>query len=221
MIRYLLAALLALVPLAARAQTDQQTLVDRATLAAQEMLQGPGAADARNLMRRARGVMICPRSFKVAFFIGGQGGGCVLIGRLQSGWTGPAFYTMGSGSFGLQIGLQDSETLLIVRTDNGLRALLNSHFKFGADAGVAVATLGAGIGGATTAALRADIVTFSRARGLYVGVSLDGSVLSSDVDWDKAYYGQDLLPQQIVLQGQGNNPGDAPLRDVLARFSGG
>ncbi len=221
MIRYLLAAVLALLPLAAHAQTEQQTLVDRSTLAAQEMLEGPGARDARDLLRRARAVMICPRSFKIAFFFGGQGGGCVLVGRLQSGWSGPAFYTMGSGSFGLQIGLQDSETLLIVRTEKGLNALLNSHFKFGADAGVAVATLGAGIGGATTAALRADIVTFSRARGLYVGVSLDGSILSSDVDWDKAYYGQPLLPQQIVLQGMGNNPGDAPLRDVLGRFSGG
>jgi lipid-binding SYLF domain-containing protein len=221
MIRYVLAALVALVPLVAHAQTEEQTLVDRATLTAQEMLAGPGAADARSLLRRAHGAMICPRSFKAAFFFGGQGGGCVLVGRLQSGWTGPAFYTMGSGSFGLQIGIQDSETLLIVLTEKGLQALLNSQFKFGADAGVSVATLGAGISGATTAALRADIVSFSRSRGLYVGVSLDGSLISSRSDWNQIYYGQPLAAQQIVLQGQGNNPGDAPLRDVLGRFSGG
>ena len=221
MIRLLLAAVLAALPLIARAQTDEQTLVDRATLVVQEMLGGGGANDARDVFKRARGAMICPRVFKAGFFFGGQGGGCVLVGRLQTGWTGPAFYGMGSGSFGLQAGIQDSEIIFIVLTEKGLHALLDSQFKIGAEAGVAIATLGASIGGSTTAAFRADIVAFSLARGLFLGVSLDGSLIGARSESNAAYYGRPLAAQQIVLQGEGTNPGDAPLREMLGRFSGG
>jgi lipid-binding SYLF domain-containing protein len=219
--RLLLAAFLAMLPLAARAQTEQQTLVDRATLAVQEMLGEDASSDARNLVRKARGALICPRVFKAGFFFGGQGGGCVLVGRLQTGWTAPAFYGMGSGSFGLQIGIEDAEILFIVLTEKGLHALLDSQFKIGADAGVAVATIGAGVQGSTTAAFRADIVAFSRARGLFAGISLDGSLIGSRSDWNQSYYGRPIAAQQIVLQGEGSNPGAEPLREVLGRFSGG
>ena len=220
MIRLVLAALLALLPLAARAQTEQQTLVDRATLAVQDMLGGDASSEARTLIRKARGALICPRVFKAGFIVGGEGGGCVLIGRLQSGWTAPAFYGMGSGSVGLQIGIQDAEILFIVLTEKGLQALLNSQFKIGADAGIAVATLGAGVSGSTTAAFRADIVAFSLARGLFAGVALDGSLIGVRSDWNQAYYGKPLAAQQIVLQGEGSNPGAEPLREILGRFSG-
>ena len=220
MIRLVLAAMLALVPLVARAQTEQQTLVDRATLVVQEMLGGDATNDARNLLRRARGAMICPRVFKAGFFFGGQGGGCVMVGRLQTGWTPPAFYGLGSGSFGLQIGIQDSEILFIILTEKGLHALLNSQFKIGADVGVAFATVGAGVAGATTAAFRADVVAFAQSRGLYAGISLDGSMISQRSDWNQLYYGHELASQQIVLQGEGSNPGAEPLREMLGRFSG-
>ncbi|CAH2601215.1 Lipid-binding SYLF domain-containing protein [Rhodovastum atsumiense] len=221
MTRFLLAAVLALLPLAARAQTEQQILVDRATLTVQEMLAGSPQSDARNLLRRATGAMICPRVFKAGFIFGGQGGSCVLVGRTQAGWTYPAFYGLGSGSFGLQIGIQDAQLLIIVLTQKGLQALLDSQFKFGADAGVAVATVGAGVQGSTTAALKADIVAFSMARGLYAGITLDGSLISARSEWNSIYYGRPIAAQQIVLQGDGNNPGAEPLREMLARFSGG
>ena len=216
----LAAALPALLPLAARAQAEQQTLVDRATLAVQEMLGSDSASDARSLIRRARGAMVCPQVFKAGFFFGGQGGACVMVGRLQTGWTAPAFYGMGSGSFGLQIGIQDAEILFIVLTEKGLHALLDSQFKIGADAGVSFATLGAGVQGSTTAAFAADVVAFSRSRGLFVGISLDGSLISARSDWNQTYYGQPIAAQQIVLQGEGHNPGSDPLREMLGRFSG-
>ncbi len=216
-----LATLLALSPLAARAQTEQQTLVDRATLTVQDMLGADSnGSEAHNLIRRARGAMICPRVFKAGFFVGGEGGGCVMVGRLQTGWTAPAFYGMGSGSFGLQIGIQDAEVLFIVLTEKGLHALLDSQFKIGADAGVAIATIGAGVQGSTTAAFHADIVAFSQARGLFAGVALDGGLISARSDWNEAYYGHPIAAQQIVLQGEGSNPGAEPLREVLGRFSG-
>jgi len=221
MTRYLLAALLALLPFVAHAQTDQQALVDRATLTVQDMFQPGESADARSLLRRAQGVLVCPRVFKAGFIVGGQGGACVLVGRGAAGWSAPAFYDIGSGSFGLQIGVQDSEAVFLVLTERGLHALLDSQFKIGADASIAVATLGAGVSGSTTAALRADIVAFAKTRGLFAGISLEGSLISSLSDWDQIYYGRPLAAQQIVLQGEGDNPGTAPLKEMLARYAGG
>jgi lipid-binding SYLF domain-containing protein len=220
MIRFVLAALLALLPLAARAQTEQQTLVDRSTLTVQEMFSGSDAGDALSLLRRSKGALICPRVFKAGFILGGSGGGCVLVSRGPSGWSNPAFYTIGSGSFGLQAGVQDSQIIFMILTERGLHAILDSQFKIGADASIAVATIGAGVEGATTAALRADIVAFAKTRGLFAGISIQGSIISADSDWNRIYYGTPLAAQQIVLQGQGNNPGTAPLREMLLKFSG-
>lgn len=215
-----LAALL-LLPVAAQAQTEQQTLVDRATLSVQEMLGDKEASEARNLMRRSKGVMVCPRIFKAGFILGGQGGGCVMSGRTANGWSNPAFYGMGSGSIGFQIGIQDAQIIFIVLTQRGLQALLDSQFKIGADASVAVATIGAGIQGSTTAAFNADIVAFSTARGLFAGVSIDGSLISSRSDWNAAYYGKPIGAQELVISNAGHNPGADPLREMLTRFSGG
>jgi lipid-binding SYLF domain-containing protein len=221
MARLLLAALLALLPFAARAQTEQQSLVDRSTLTVQDMLGTDSSADARNLAQHAKGALICPRIFKAGFILGGQGGDCVLVSRGPGGWSAPAFYQIGSGSIGLQIGVQDSELVFLVLTEKGLQAVLDSQFKIGADAGIAVATLGAGLEGATTAALRADIVAFAKSRGLFAGVSLQGSIIGSKGDWNQAYYGRPLAAQQIVMQGEANNPGAAPLRETLTRLAGG
>jgi lipid-binding SYLF domain-containing protein len=217
----LFAALLALLPLAAQAQTEQQTLVDRATLTAQDMFGPDSAHEARSMLRRAKGALVCPRIFKAGFIIGGQGGDCVLVSRGPAGWSAPAFYQVGSGSIGLQIGVQDSELVFLVLTDRGLQAVLDSQFKIGADATIAVATLGAGLEGDTTAALRADIVAFAKSRGLFAGVSLQGSIISSNSGWNQAYYGRPLAAQQIVNQGEASNPGAAPLQEMLARFAGG
>ena len=235
MIRLVLAVAFALLPMAARAQTEEQALVDRATLAVQEMFSNPTTQAMVDLMKRARGALICPRVFKASFFFGAEGGGCVLVGRSgaegsapagsapagSAPWSGPAFYGMGTGSFGFQAGVQDAEMIFIVLTDKGLRALLESQFKFGAGAGIAIATLGAGIQGSTTAALRADIVAFSQVSGVYAGISLEGSLLSARSDWNQTYYGKPLSAQQIVLNLDGQNPGAEPLKEMLARFSNG
>jgi lipid-binding SYLF domain-containing protein len=220
MIRTALVALLVLLPLVAHAQTEQQTLVDRATLTVQEMLSDANNTEARQVLANAKGALVCPRVFKAGFILGGQAGNCVLVGRSNGAWSDPAFYAMGSGSIGFQIGIQDAEFIFVVLTDRGLRALLDSQFKFGADASVAVATIGAGIGGATTAALRADIVAFAQTRGLFAGVSLDGTLISAKSDWNQDYYGQPLAAQQIVLGGAGQNQGAAPLQEMLGRYAG-
>jgi lipid-binding SYLF domain-containing protein len=199
----------------------EQTLVDRAALTVQEMMTQNVSQDPKSLLRHAKAVLICPRVFKAGFFFGGEGGSCVLLARSGNGtWSYPTFYDIGSGSFGFQFGVQDSQLLLLIMTNRGLNAVMDSQVRLGAGASVAVASVGAGIQGATTAAVGADIVAFAAARGLFGGVSLEGGVMSARIDENQAYYGQPMAARQIVLQMQGANPGADPLREVLTRYGG-
>lgn len=218
MIRIALTLLL-LLPALARAQTEQQALVDRATLAVQEVMSDNDPQAFVRLLKRSRAVLVCPRVFRAGFFVGGEGGGCVLSARDGAGsWSSPAFMALGSGSVGLQIGVSDSQVVMMIVTEKGLNAVLDSQFKFGADAQIAVATVGAGIEGATTAAVGADIVTWSRSRGLFAGAALEGSLLAARSEWNKAYYGRDVSPRQIVIGMEVHNPGADPLRQILMQF---
>ena len=217
--RHILAAAIIALPVAAHAQSEQQALVDRATLAAQEMLNDRDGTDAQNVLRKARAVMICPQVFRAGFLLGGQGGSCVLAARDGGGsWSSPAFYGLGGGSIGFQAGVQDAQVMFLIMSDKGLRAVMDSQFKLGADAGGTFIDMGGGIEGATTAALRADIVGFTRARGLFAGVSLGGSLMSTKSDWNQAYYGRPLAAQQIVVNMEASNPAADPLREVLMRY---
>lgn len=225
MARFGVAALAIVLPIVACAQSTQestvQRLVDRATLTVEDVMTSPNSADVGATLKKARAVIVCPEVFKAGFILGGSGGGCVLVARAAQGsWSGPAFYDIGSGSVGLQAGIQDAQVLMMIMNDKALNAVINSQFKIGADASIAIATIGAGIGGSTTAALNADIVTFAQARGLFAGISLDGALLSADFGADKAYYNKDVDARQIVIGMQANNPGDNPLRAVLARYGG-
>ena len=203
----------------AYAQSEQQQLVDRATLAAQLMLNETDGKDAQSVLRRARAAMICPQVFRAGFLLGGQGGSCVLVARAGGGsWSAPAFYGMGGGSIGFQAGIQDAEVMLIIMSERGLTAIMDSQFKLGADATATFVDLGGGIEGATTAALRADIVGFTRARGLYAGISLGGTLMGAKSEWNQAYYGRPVSPQQIVVGVEVSNPSADPLREVLTRY---
>jgi lipid-binding SYLF domain-containing protein len=209
-----------LAPTSAQAQSarNQQELVDRATLAVGEVLSDQQGEQARELMPHARAVMICPRVFRAGFLFGGEGGGCALVARGgQGSWSSPAFYSMGGGSFGLQAGIQDAEVVMMILTDNGLRAVMDSQFRIGADASVAFVSLGGGVEGATALALNADIVAFARTRGLFAGVSFQGTVMSSDSAGDEVYYGQPVGPIDIVKTMRVSNPGADPLRAALMR----
>jgi lipid-binding SYLF domain-containing protein len=207
-------------PAAALADSPQH-LVDSTTLAVQDMMGGPVGDQAEKLLTRARAVVVCPDIFRAGFIIGGEGGGCLMLARNEEGgWSDPAFYTLGSGSFGFQAGVQSAEVMMLVMTQGGLNALLSSQFKFGADAGLTVATLGAGVNGSMSTALDADIVTVSKTQGLYGGISLQGSILAGDASTDEDYYGAPYDARQIVVGLEGSNPGARPLRGILRRYGG-
>jgi lipid-binding SYLF domain-containing protein len=220
MFRAIVLALLLLLARPALAQQEQQTLVDRATLAVQEVMTGGDRPeDAQDFLRRSRAVLVCPRIFRAGFIIGGSGGTCVLAGRDGGGsWSSPAFYQLSSGSIGLQAGIQDATVVIMVMTDRGLNALMNSQFTLGADASLSFATFGAGIQGGTTTAAGADLVAVARSRGLFAGMTLQGSLLTYLPDYVRAYYGREASARQIVLAMEAHNPGSDPLRAMLMRY---
>jgi lipid-binding SYLF domain-containing protein len=142
----------------------------------------------------------------------------VLLGRDAAGsWSSPAFYVLGSASFGLQAGIRDSQTLILVMNDRALDAMIDRQFTLGGDASLAVLHLGGGVEGSTTTALGADLVAFSRSRGFYAGLSLDGTVLQPQPEWNQAYYGRAVVARDIVRNMTVHNPGADPLRGALLR----
>jgi len=219
-----IAAGLALLGLAACNSTpqasDPQVMVDRSALTVQELLgDGNDRLDAAALLRRARGAMVCPQNFRAGFFFGGEGGTCVLLGRDAAGsWSSPAFYGVGGGSFGFQAGVQDSQMLLLVMSERALNAVLDSQIRFGADASLAIAHVGGSVEGATTANLGADIIAFSRSRGAFAGLALEGTLMQAFSEWNRAYYGREVGPRDIVVAMAVHNPGADPLRAALLRY---
>jgi len=211
------ATLLGIAP--AHADARRQALVDDCLAATKKVVESPDFPDVGNTLRRARGVLIVPNLVQGGFIIGAAGGRGVLMSRGDNaGWSYPAFYGMGSGSIGLQIGAKVAEVLFIVRTDKGLEALLDSRYKFGGEASLTVVTIGGGAAGATTAAAGADIVAYSKASGLFAGAALEGSYLDPDNDWNQLYYGQGARSRSIVIDRRFSNPGAEPLRQYLAKL---
>jgi lipid-binding SYLF domain-containing protein len=198
---------------------QEQTLVDRSTLTVQDMMTQTLSDKPVQLLRKAKGVLICPSQFRAGFFIGGEGGNCVLLGRAGYGaWSYPAFYSVGAGSFGFQFGVQNEELFLLIRTEKGLNAVLDNQFSLGPKAGVTVAVYGVDAQAATTAALGADIVAFASSRGLFGGIATQLSLFSQQTGWNQSYYGQSFGGRQIVALMQGINPGADSLRQMLARY---
>jgi SH3 domain-containing YSC84-like protein 1 len=206
-------------PAAARADARRQSLVDQSLSSARKVLTGKDFPDALKLMPKARAVLIIPELVQGGFIIGAAGGRGVLLTRSgPNNWSYPAFYGMGSGSVGLQVGGKVSEIVFIILTDKGLQALLDHKFKFGAEAGVTMVAVGAGIEGGSTAALGTDIVAFANSNGLFAGASLEGSYVDADNDWNALYYGSGATGRAIVADRRYTNPGAEPLRQFLARW---
>ena len=203
----------------ARADAKRQSLVDSCLATARKILGGPDFPDAASQMVNARGVLIIPELVQGGFIFGAAGGRGVLLGRNSpNNWSYPAFYGMGSGSVGLQVGGKVSEIVFIIRTEKGLQAILDHKFKVGAEAGVTMVAVGIGLEGATTGAGGADIVAFANSQGLFAGASLEGSYVDADNDWNALYYGGGATAKGVVLDRRYTNPGAEPLRQYLSKW---
>jgi lipid-binding SYLF domain-containing protein len=188
---------------AAMAQSEQQKLVDEATTALSNFLRDPEMSWLQNNIGRAKAVLIAPEVVKAGFIFGGSGGRAVLVAHdAKSGkWVGPAFYTMATASVGFQAGVAVSETITLVMTDKGLNSLMSSSFKMGADVSVAAGPVGAG----AKSNVVADMVAFSRSKGVYGGLNLDGTVVTTSDEWNSAFFGKKVLPPDILIRANVHN----------------
>jgi lipid-binding SYLF domain-containing protein len=165
---------------------------------------------------KARAVLIAPEIVKAGWVFGGSGGRGVVYARdAQGKWAGPAFYNIGAASVGFQAGVSVSQTLTLVMTEKGLNTLLSNSVKLGGDASVAAGPVGAGANSDVTT----DFVAFSRAKGLYGGLNLEGSVISPANDWNSTYYGKKVLPPDILVRGDTHNPQGEQLAAEIGRAS--
>lgn len=202
--------------------TEARQLTERAKLTLETFMQAPETEGFRSLVKTAKGVFIAPQVLRGAFIFGVSGGSGIFLARdSKSGnWAGPAFYTLGGVSFGFQIGGEASEVIFLAMTDRGVNALLKDSVRLGADVGVAVGPIGAGVD-ASTANLSVDILTFSRSKGLYGGISLAGSIVYVRDDRNNAYYGLNTTPTDILITKVVMNRHSTGLLDMLAAASGG
>jgi len=195
------------------AQGDQQVLVNQAETTLQNFMRDPEMKWLQQNIGRAKAVLIAPEIVKAGFIVGGSGGRGVLVARNGGKWVGPAFYTLATASVGFQAGIAASEMVTLVMTEKGMNSLLSSSFKFGADASVAAGPVGAG----AKSDVVADLIAFSRSKGVYGGLNLDGTVVSTNDDWNKAFYGKPVLPPDILIKNAVSNKGADKLLAEIAR----
>ena len=201
---------------------DAQQLVDKARMTFEAFLTDSDVGPSlRSLLKDAKAVLIYPQVIRLAFILGASGGSGVLLAYDQKAdiWSGPAFCTIGQGSIGIQAGGEATEVVLVALSDRGLAALLSTSSKLGADVGVALGPIGVGAE-AATANLSGDIISYSRASGLYAGASLSGAVVAVRDALNQAYYGKDVTPTGILIQRQVTNPHAAGLIEAVAKAAG-
>jgi lipid-binding SYLF domain-containing protein len=196
------------------AQSDQQELVDECLVTWNNFQADPNLTWFREHDKEAVGFLIAAKVVKAGFVFGGSGGRAVLVAKGDKGWAGPAFYTMGTASAGFQAGVDVSEVITLVMNKKALDKLMTGSVKAGADASVSAGPVGAGAG--TTA--NSDLLVFTRSKGLYGGVNVQGTSIKPTEDWNKAYYGGKLVsPIEIILRGEFHNPGAKALVDAIAK----
>lgn len=193
---------------------ESKALIVKAEKTIEDFRVDPAMTWFRDHLPEAKAVLVVPVMIRGGFIFGASGGHGALLWRDEEtgGWSYPAFYFMGSVSFGLQIGLEKAEVVLMIMTDRGRDAFLSSEFKLGADISIAAGPVGAGAKAATT-----DVVAFSRDKGLFGGLTIEGAVIEPRDEWNKAYYGEALDPTDILVRQKGANPGADPLRKAIAR----
>jgi lipid-binding SYLF domain-containing protein len=196
--------------------SDQTSVLANAQSTIVDMKHDQTFGPSRDLIRRARAVLIIPKLVKAGFIFGGEGGDGVLIAHNgKNGWGSPAFYTMGSASFGFQIGLEQAQLVLFIMSDRALRAVERSEFKIGAGAGLTVVTVGASAEGATSGNLSGDIIVWTSAKGAYGGLTLNGSIIKPRDGWNDDFYGRHVTVKEILAH-KVRNPAAAGLLGELA-----
>lgn len=218
--KLVLLVVLAMIPAGLWAQGDRANTVERVQAAGtviDEIMNAPDSRIPDDIFDSAKCIAVVPSMLKGAFLFGAQYGKGVASCRTEKGWSTPAFFRLTGGSFGFQIGGQAVDLIMVVMNDEGMQNLLSSKFKIGADASAAAGPVGRQAAGSTDWKMRAQILTYSRARGVFAGISLDGAVVTQGKDDTRAFYGR-MVPFKTLLTGELPAPQDAqPFLSTLSK----
>ncbi|HLI64616.1 MAG TPA: lipid-binding SYLF domain-containing protein [Terriglobales bacterium] len=191
------------------ADKEQQRLADSYEVL-KEVLAAPDKGIPHDLLNKADCVIVFPSVKKAAFVFGGSYGRGVMTCRsgadFNGPWSAPAFFALEGGSFGLQIGGEATDFVLLVMNEKGAKSVMTSKVKLGGDASVAAGPVGRATSAETDIVMNAEILSWSRNKGIFAGISLEGSTVRSDNDANKNLYGKDLNAKQIILQGEAKTP---------------
>jgi SH3 domain-containing YSC84-like protein 1 len=212
---------LAFGPLGATSAKDNDA-VSQATKAStvfKEIMATPDKAVPNSVLGKAYCVAVFPQVLKAGFIVGGRGGRGVASCRTASGWSAPAYFNMKGGSFGLQIGAQATDFVLLFMNDDGMKSLLKSKFEMGGDASVAAGPVGRAAAASTDLRLDAQILSYSRSKGLFAGLELKGTVISVDSDDMKDAYGEGASAETILTGKTAAPAGVKIYPNTLARYS--
>lgn len=202
---------------AAAQPVEQQGLVDNSLVTLRAFMADEQMGWLQNNLRQTKAVLIIPSLLKAGFVLGGSGGSGVLLVRDQKtgSWSHPAFYVIGSVTFGLQIGGEAAEVVMTIEDQKALDPFYSTEFKLGGDVSIAAGP----VGGGAKSNITADVLSFARSKGLYAGVNLEGAVIKVSDTSNRAYYGQDVRPIDILVRNAVSNAGADELRHALRIFS--
>jgi lipid-binding SYLF domain-containing protein len=200
-------------------RSDIDKRIDNSAKVLDEIMATPDKAIPDKIMSDAKCIAVVPSMIKIAVGFGGNHGKGVATCRTPNGWSAPAPITLTGGSWGLQLGGQAVDIVMIVMTDAGMQHLLSSHVKLGGDASAAAGPVGRDAAADTDLKMRAEILTYSRARGLFAGIDLSGSAVSQDKDETRILFGK-MVPFQAILRGKVPPPSSSePFLSVVRKYS--
>ena len=200
------------------AQSDEAQRISEAITVLSEIMRADDQSVPRGIMQKAEGIAIFPSLLKGGFIVGGQHGRGVISAKdsKTGAWSSPAFLTITGGS----IGAQAVDLILVIQNRRGLEQLVGNQFKIGADASVAAGPVGRDASASTDIQMRAQILSYSRTRGLFAGVTLNGSTIRQDRDANDRLYGMGYRTGQVVFDGLGGMPAPVPeWKALLERYS--
>jgi lipid-binding SYLF domain-containing protein len=205
----------------AKSTDEERERANKAGTVLTEIMQAPDKGIPDELMMNAKAIAVIPHVVKGAFGIGGRYGKGLVSHRLSNGrWSPPAFIEIGGGSFGLQLGVNATDLVLVFTNEEGFKGLLKGKVKLGADASVAAGPVGRTAEAGTDVLLKSAVFAYSRSKGLFAGIALDGSVVSTDDDANKDVYGKEVSAEDILLNGRVTaNDVVSPFMNALQRYS--
>ena len=215
-------ALTLLVPASGWAASKEQEKLDASIAVLNQVMAIPEKGIPPELLANAYGIAIIPNVIKVGFILGGRyGRGVLVIRDGDNHWSNPCFITLAGGSLGWQIGAQSTDVILVFKSRRSIDGIIKGKFTLGADAAVAAGPVGRRVEGATDVTLKAEIYSYSRSRGLFAGVSLEGSAIQIDGDANAAFYGRPQITAHEILDGPPllAHPGVTRLKQVLAAYA--